>query len=77
MSQIDNIEIKTKDNALKELLETIVIFWNGGNVPFKRVTSVPTDSPSTPEMRLFESGSTFRAYYFFPGGTGWKYVNLS
>jgi hypothetical protein len=76
LTKISDDPIRTPDPVLKETLSTIITLWNLGKVSFNLVTTVPTDTPDDPEIRVFLSGSTRRLYVFIPGDV-WTYVDLT
>jgi len=72
MTKISDENIKTKDRALRELLSTIVTFWNSGKYSFKLISADPTDSPSDPEIRISDSGAdVVRIYVYAPSSAAW------
>jgi hypothetical protein len=83
MTKLEDIHIKTKDRALRELLSDIVSLWNGGKYSFKIISSEPTDTPDDGEIRIYDSGAgVVRLYVFAPGsGSGgvgwWRTANLT
>ena len=77
MSKISNDQIRTPDPPLKEALDTIITLWNLGKVSFNTVSTVPSDSPDDVEIRVFNSGATYRIYVYFPVAAAWKYAELT
>ena len=79
MTKIDDQQIKTKDRALREMLSDIATLWNGGKYSFKLISAAPTDSPSDPEIRVFDSGAdVVRLYVYAPSSAKWFWTaNLS
>lgn len=76
MTKLENVVLKTKDRALQEHVEELITFWNGGKYSFKNISAEPTDTPSDPEIRVYDSGAgVVRLYVFAPGseqaGVGW------
>lgn len=83
MAKLDDISIKTKDKALQEFIETLVVYWNRGLLGFKEIAAEPTDTPQDVEIRIFNSGAgAVRIYVFVPNSEGagsgwWKTANLT
>ena len=83
MALLEDPEIRTKDRALKEHVVEIVQLWNRGLYNFKLIVAEPTDTPTGPEIRVYDSGAgVVRLYVFAPGsaqsGVGWwKTGNLT
>jgi len=72
MTKIEDIVIKTKDRALREILSEIVTLWNSGKYSFRLISTDPTDSPSDPEMRVSDSGAdVVRIYVYAPSSAAW------
>lgn len=71
MTKLNEVVTRTKDPALQEFLDDITIFWNGGHYSFKLISSEPTDSPTDPEIRVFDSGSALRLYVYGPSSAAW------
>lgn len=76
MTKLEDIEIRTPDRALKELLVEIVTLWNAGKISFDVINAEPTDTPNDGEIRIYDSGAgVVRLYVFAPGsaqsGVGW------
>ena len=77
MSKLEDVDIRTRDVPLQEIISDIVTFWNLGKFDFQVVSTAPTDTPSGAEIRFFNSGAgSFRLYCYFPS-VGWKYAALS
>lgn len=76
MTKISDDEIKTRDPILRELLSNIITLWNRGKVSFGQTSIVPSDSPDDVEIRMFNSGATYRIYVYFPTASVWKSIDL-
>lgn len=79
MTKLQDIQIKTKDRALRELLSEVVTFWNGGKYSFKVISATPTDTPSDAEIRVYDSGAdVVRLYVYAPSSAKWFWTaNMS
>jgi hypothetical protein len=79
VTKLDDMQIRTQDRALRELLSTIVTYWNGGKYSFKEISATPTDSPSDPEMRVSDSGAdVVKLYVYAPSSAKWFWTaNMS
>lgn len=60
-----------------ESLDDIRDLWNRGLVPVEELTSAPTHTPTTGELRLVKTGGNYFLYAFFPTDNVWKRVQLS
>ena len=77
MAKLDDVVIKTNDKPLREWLSDFIALWNKGKIGFSLITSDPTDSPSDPEIRIYDSGSdVVRLYVYAPSSEAWFYVTL-
>jgi len=77
MSKLDDVVIKTNDKPLREWLSDLVTFWNKGKLGFSLISGDPTDSPSDPEIRIYDSGAdVVRIYVYAPSSQAWFYVAI-
>ena len=76
MTKISDTTIRTRDAALQDHIDEIVNLWNRGQIGFSFTSNAPSDTPDDYEIRIFNSGATYRIYVYFVND-GWKFVNLS
>lgn len=76
MTKLEEVVIRTPDRRLQEAIDDLTSAFNQGRIGFSFTNTAPTDSPDDYEIRVFNSGSTYRIYVYFVG-VGWYYVNLS
>jgi len=67
---------KLDDASLTQLNQILEDLWTitDGRYSLNVVTSIPTTSASTGEIRVYYSGSTYRLYVYFDGA--WRYITF-
>lgn len=77
MSKLDDVVIKSKDKPLREWLSDLTALWNKGKMGFSLISGDPTDTPSDPEIRIYDSGAdVVRIYVYAPSSAAWFYVTV-
>ena len=75
--KIDDVSIKTNDRPLREWISDLVSLWNKGKLGFTLVASEPSDAPSDPEIRIYDSGAdVVRIYVYAPSSGAWFWVTV-